>query len=206
MSSETSKSIEEVLLAGGTSSSLAREEQTLVDGGAAREDVTAVKTALATLGAAAAVAPSRPPAELRARLSASFVRGGRYGLYADRIARLFDISLDAAAGLLAKLESPDKWRPWLEGMEMIPVKTGEKYPGALAAFGRLRPGSRFPHHEHLGEETTIVLDGGFRNEDGSEVWRGEELWRPGGTEHEFVVLAGDYCIAAVIAVNGVKLQ
>jgi putative transcriptional regulator len=206
MSSKAPKSMDEVLLAGGTSSSVAREERALVDGGVAREEVEAAKAALATVGAALAPLPSPPPAALRARLAASFVRGGRYGAYADRIARLFDIELDTAAALLAKLDSPDKWKPWLDGVQMMPVKPGPKYAGAIAAFGRLRPGARFPHHEHVGDETTVVLDGGFRNEDGSEVWRGEELWRPAGTEHEFVVLEGVECIAAVISIGGVTFR
>jgi putative transcriptional regulator len=206
MGSEASKSMDEVLLAGGTSSSRAREEQALVDGGAPREEVDAMKTALATVGAALAPLPAPPPTELRARLAASFVRGGRYGMYADRIARLFDIEVGDAAELLGKHEGSDKWKPWLDGVQMISVKAGPKYAGAIAAFGRLRPGARFPHHEHVGDETTVVLDGGFRNEDGSEVWRGEELWRPAGSEHAFVVLDGIDCIAAVIAIGGVTFR
>ena len=153
----------------------------------------------------AAVTSAAPSAELRGRLLGSLKRAGRYGVFADRIARLWDLPIDVATRLVAKLEEPDIWKPWFEGIEMFLVKPGPRYEGASCGFGRLASGARFPHHEHVGEEITFVLDGGFRNEDdGTEIWRGEELYKPAGTAHDFVVVPGQDCIAAVMAMGGVK--
>jgi quercetin dioxygenase-like cupin family protein len=164
-----------------------------------------VDESLAAMGAAGA-GRSAAPAELRARLVGSMKRTGRYGVFADRIARLFDLPIETAVKLVAKLERPDIWNPWLEGVEMFPVFPGPRFEGAQCGFGRLAAGARFPHHEHVGDEVTLVLDGGLRNDgDGIEVWRGEELFMPAGSEHGFVVLPGQECIAAVTAIGGVKL-
>jgi len=150
-------------------------------------------------------APSRA---LRDRLSQSLSRQGRYGVFADRIARLFDLPLAKAEELVRRIEDPAAWKPgWVPGMLSINVRPGPAYPQAMGGFGKLTPGWTFPHHDHVGEETTVVLEGGFRDtHDGAETWRGDELWKPPGTDHEFIVLPGVECIAAVIAVGGVTFR
>lgn len=203
-----------------------RPEREIVDAEAPAEVALAAETAsmkdtLAALALAAPLPPGDPLATqaesraLRSRLLSSLRRPGRYGVFTDRIARLFDISHDAAFSLLSQVENDrgergeaGPWRPWLaEGVSAIPVEAGPKFPNALAAIGRLRPGGRFPHHEHVGDEVTVVLEGGFRDEaDGAEVWRGEELFKAAGTAHGFVVLEGVDCIAAVLAVGGVSFR
>jgi putative transcriptional regulator len=89
---------------------------------------------------------------------------------------------------------------------MFPVTPGEAYAGAVGAIGLLTPGTIFPHHAHVGDEVTLVLDGGFRDEDGREIWRGEELYKPAGSDHEFVVIGERPCIAAVLALGGVRFR
>ncbi len=166
--------------------------------GAFESGVAAV--ALAT----AACAPDDASGALKRRLMGSIGRGGRFGIYVDRLARLFDISVERAEQLVAKVEAGASWHPGpAEGIELIPVRPGPKYAGAVAVVGRLRPGAAFPRHAHIGDETTIVLAGGFRDSSGVEIERGDELFEPAGTEHDFVVLEGEDCIAAVIAVGGV---
>ena len=126
----------------------------------------------------------------------------------DRIARLFDLPLAKAEELVRRIEDPAAWKPgWVPGMLSINVRPGPAYPQAMGGFGKLTPGWTFPHHDHVGEETTVVLEGGFRDtHDGAETWRGDELWKPPGTDHEFIVLPGVECIAAVIAVGGVTFR
>jgi len=158
---------------------------------------------------ACTVEPIAPGISLRQRLVSSVQRSreGRLGIFADRIARLFDVPLESALELLAKVESGTAWKAGIaEGIEMFSVRTGPKYPGAMAGFGRLRPGARFPKHGHLGDETTLVMAGGFRDSSGIEVERGDELYEAPGSEHDFVVLDGEDCIAAVIALNGIELK
>jgi putative transcriptional regulator len=152
------------------------------------------------LTSAAASDPAEPSTSLRDRLLASRTRPGKYGLFVDRIARLFAIPVASAERLLTDLEAPDAWKPFLvEGTEMIPVSPGEGLGDAIATFVKVQPGARFPDHVHRGEETMVVLDGGFV-EPGSklEAWRGEETTRDDGTEHALVGLPGVPCIAAVL--------
>lgn len=160
----------------------------------------------ATLVAIASTVEPRPaPDAVRDRLMASMQRGGRYGVFVDRLARMFDLPVATVEKLVRKLDDPGAWKPGpSEGVEWIGVRAGPKYPNAVAAFGKLKPGARFPHHSHKGEETTLVMAGGFRDSSGVEVERGEELFEAPGTDHDFVVLDGEDCIAAVIAVEGVE--
>jgi hypothetical protein len=201
------ETIDEILLRGGTPSELHRAEERLAGAGAASE-LARTKQTLAALSLA--VSP-RPAASGRARLVASLARKGRYGAFADRIARLFDLPLAKAEEYMQRIADPEAWRPgFVPGMLAIPVRPGPKYQGessAVAGFGKLVPGWRFPHHDHVGDETTIVLEGGFRSlDDGRETWRGDELWKPAGSDHEFVVLDGPHCIAAVLAERGVTFR
>ena len=152
-------------------------------------------------------APTVASIPLRERLLTSFGQRGRFGVFTDRLARLFDLPHREVAELLQRAEDPSAWQPWFtEGTDAIMLE-GARIQGALAGIGRLRPGLRFPHHEHVGDEVTVVLEGGFRDEaDGAEVWRGEELFKAAGTHHELVVLEGTSCIAAVLAVGGVTFR
>lgn len=184
-------------------SAIARDDEELAAAGIPNSDLAATKNAFAAVGRAES--PEPPSAELRARLLASAGRGGRYGRYSDRIARLFDLATLDAEALLARIEQPDAWKPFLvEGLEMIPVETGKSLAGAIATLVRIRPGARFPAHQHRGEEITLVLDGGFREPDGdprAEFWRGDEIVRTDGTEHILEALPGTPCIAAVVIVG-----
>src|SRR5258708_2052795 len=87
-------------------------------------------------------------ARVRDRLMRSLARGGTYGKFADRVARLFEIPVERAVALLAHIEDPGAFRPFMaRGIGMSPVAPGPSLAGATAAFGRLIPGTRFPRHE-----------------------------------------------------------
>lgn len=181
-------------------SAIARHDASLEAAGITSQDVASTKDAIASLGLLAPKAEPPSPS-LRDRLLASRQRKGKFGIFADRIARMFDLPLAEAETLMQKIEQPDAWNPFLvEGVEMIPVMAGSKCEGAIATLVRIKPGSTFPHHTHRGEETMIVLDGGFREpgKDGEEVWRGDEILRGDGSDHELAALPGVPCIAAVL--------
>ncbi len=166
-----------------------------------------LRATIASLGMA--LEPAAPATNLRVRIVASMSVGGRYGVFADRIARLFDLSLDAARDYLARIERADEWGPGpMEGVAILPVMTGARYEAAaaLATFTRFEPGVTFPLHAHVGGEVTLVVEGGFRDASGTEIWRGDELYKPPGSEHDFVVLTGGICIAAAVAIGGIDLR
>ena len=152
------------------------------------------------LASAAASSSVEPSADLRARLLASRTRTGRYGIFVDRIARLFDLGMKEAEELLASLERPETWRPFfVDGTAVVAVKTGPKRASTIATMVKVDPGVEFPKHLHRGVETMLVVDGGFK-EPGREgdTWRGEEITRQDGTEHSLVGLPGIPCVAAVL--------
>lgn len=160
--------------------------------------------ALAAL--ASALQPEQPGGGLRARVLTSAGAEGRFGRFADRVARLFDLPVDAARRLLAEVEAGVGFQPtpW-PGLEMRMVTVGPAFPAAQAAVSRLAPGAAFPRHGHVDEEVTVVLEGGLVDDDGAEVWRGEELFERSGTEHAPVALDRGVCIAATIAYGGIAL-
>jgi putative transcriptional regulator len=184
-------------------SAIERQDAALRGAGVAPRDLAGARDALLALAAEGAPAAAAP-APLRDRLLATLGRGGKYGLFADRLARLFDISTDAAAALAKSLEDDSAWKPFIvDGVQMIPVEAGPKCAGSIATMVRLQPGAKFPEHVHHGEETMFVLDGGFceageKARADFEAWRGDEVVRDDGTGHGLVALPGVPCVAAVI--------
>ena len=180
-----------------------------LDGGAPGEgwpshDVREVATALAV--GSPMPATLAPGGALRGRLLTSVARSGRFGRYADRVARLFDWTLDEAARELERIARDDAWGPGLmPGMALIPVRCGPRYQGALGSLARFQPGLCFPRHAHPGGEVTLVLDGAPRDSSGVIVGRGDELCIADDEDHDFVVLAWGECVAAAIAYRGIDL-
>lgn len=175
----------------------------MIEAGIASDELAATKDALAAFAIASTTAEVPSPA-LRDRILASRRRPGKYGIFADRIARLFDLPIARAEELMQRIERADAWTPFfVDGVQMIPVVGGPKCEGAIATLVRIEPGARFPEHAHRGDETMLVLDGGF-HETGEgvaaprEAWRGDEIVRADGTEHALFGLPGVPCVAAVV--------
>lgn len=191
--------LDESLLAVRLPTELALTDEKLVASGVAPAELAAARNAIAAIGAATD-ASSAPPS-LRDRLLTSLGRGGRYGKFADRLARMFDLSAADAEALCVRIEDPSAFSPFLvPGVDVIPVVTGPRLAGAIAVIARIQPGSTFPAHTHRGEETMLLLDGGLREEGegGHEAWRGDELLSADGSGHAFVALPGQPCIAASV--------
>jgi hypothetical protein len=158
------------------------------------------------VGACATAHAAADPAQ-RARLIRSARQEGRYGRFADRVARLFSLPIERAQKLLLKIEDQGAFAPFMApGLAMLPVRPGPDLEPAIAAFGLLAPGTTFPHHDHVGDEVTVVLDGGFRDLGGREIWRGDELFKPAGSDHHFLVIGDRPCVAAVLARGGVAFR
>ncbi len=203
--------LDEILLGPCQPSQADRRDAALAKGGVAPGEIGATKDALAAVGLAgapAASAASAPPS-LRDRLLASVSRPGRHGRWADRLARMFDLTIPAAEALAAKLDDPAAYNAFfIPGVEVIQVEPGPRYPGAIGVIAKIQPGTTFPDHVHRGEETMFVLAGGFREqgENGHEVWRGDELVSADGSDHAFVALEGEPCIAASLVVGVVEFR
>jgi hypothetical protein len=124
--------------------------------------------------------------------------GRRFHHFVPEISALFDLPAEAAQGLLDQLDVEATWRPLMPGLDMFPVKPGPRCAGAIAAFLRLQAGATFPHHRHTGPERTFLLQGGYLDSQGRELWRGENDPYEAGSEHHLTALPGVSCIAASV--------
>lgn len=141
-----------------------------------------------------------PPPAVLARLMDQMEGPGRLFRFADRVAAFFDLPRERAVGLLEAVNDPASWMPGpVEGSELMPVEAGPAREGMMAAILRLHPGVRYPAHTHHGREWNLVLEGGFREDGGHEVWPGEELEKTDGSAHAFTALPeGPACLCASI--------
>lgn len=126
-------------------------------------------------------------------------RGGRLSYFTAQVAVLFDLSTEAAAALLSRAERNEGWEEGPSpGVWVMPVNAGPKVPEALTALVKLDGGATFPLHPHFGPERMVVLEGGYRDSSGLEVWRGEVQDMLPGTEHDFVAFDGIGCVCASV--------
>lgn len=154
-------------------------------------------------GLAGLVAPVEPPPGVLSRVMAEMEGPGRFARFAEKVAAFFDLTREKTLAVLESLSDPDAWLQGpVEGIQLMPVEAGPAKSGMMAAFVRLSPGVRFPRHTHHGHEWNLVLEGGFREDSGNEVWPGELLEKASGSAHDFVAIEGPACIAAAL-IDGV---
>ena len=98
------------------------------------------------------------------------------------------------------------WRKLTKSLKVAPVNVGETcYELALH---RISAGGKAPHHDHRGQEITVVLKGSFSDEDG--VYQpGDFLVREPGDQHRPMAASNGDCIclsvlAAPIRLTGLK--
>lgn len=63
------------------------------------------------------------------------------------------------------------WRDVIGGVSEYRFETG--VPGYKTALMRIAPGRAMPHHTHLGDEYTVVLEGAYDDEGGIRLERGD---------------------------------
>lgn len=147
-----------------------------------------------TVGRVPEAAPSGGLERVLAR-----ARSGRLAYFTAQVAALFDLSTEDAAALLTRAERNEGWEEGpAPGVLLMTVNAGPKVPEALTALVKLSSGATFPMHPHFGPERVLVLEGGYRDSTGVEVWRGEVQDMAPGTEHDFVAFDGIGCVCASV--------
>ena len=110
------------------------------DEGHARE-LAELQAALADL--AYVLEPVTPSADTRDRLLGSS-KGGRFAQFAEKVAKIFDVTLARAQELLNWIDDPSKWEAGpLEGTALIHFPAGPACAGADNGFVRVKPGHRW---------------------------------------------------------------
>jgi putative transcriptional regulator len=133
------------------------------------------------------------------------VGGGRFERFADRMAKLFDVTVDRARELLALVERKASWENPMPGIALIHFDGGPACAAADCGFVRIQPGCTFPWHTHRGEEVNVILAGTLRDSTGKVLHPGDELVQHENTEHDLT--AGDEEVIYVArAMNGIEVS
>lgn len=117
--------------------------------------------------------------------------------FAPQIASLFDLSLEEAKAVLGRALDAGAWEEGpAPNVKVLPVQAGPRASEFITALVKVDPGHEFPHHEHLGPEHVMVIQGGYRCSTGEEKWRGEVQEMSSDRAHSFVALGNLPCICA----------
>jgi quercetin dioxygenase-like cupin family protein len=144
---------------------------------------------LVQLTQALAEVPPAPGA--RDRLLAGLPATGRFARFAEATAKLLDLGIEQAKALLDRLEDESLFQQELPGVAFFWCEGGPAVANAVRGFVRVEAGTRFPEHEHIGEERVLVLQGSFVDEArGLTFNAGDSDVMFAGTTHEFYVPAG----------------
>jgi len=141
-------------------------------------------------------APARPRALLLDHLTGRAPFAG----FASRFSRIFQLPEAAALRLLASIAATP-WDPMMPGVGLQHFSPGAALqgPGVDAGFVSFASDLVFPFHAHGGEETTLVLQGGFVDElTGRHLLPGDILRLPAGSAHQFRIDRGETCLGAVL--------
>lgn len=164
-----------------------------------RAELRALSEDLTDLGAG--LAPVTPSDDVRARLLASAAGPDRYSAVMADIAKYCDLAIDAVRAVLRQVDDATKWEPGpMPGIQIQHFDHGPAAVGTDTGFIRYPPGLVFPQHRHLGQEITIVLDGGFTDADGRVYGPGDVVAYADGTAHNFTV--GPQGLTVVICFSG----
>ena len=150
-------------------------------------------------------APVVPDADIKAQLIASS-GGGRFAGRAERLAAVYDVSVDRAHEILGLIERKRSWELPSPGIGLVHFDGGPKCATADCGFIRLAPGCSFPHHKHRGEELSVILCGHLRETStGRLLGPGDELVMNATSEHDITCEGEEDCIFAARAFEGIEI-
>lgn len=145
-----------------------------------------------------------PPAG-RARLVAAIAKANRFGYLAPRVIEVLGVSEEEALRLLAGLDDPSSWGPGvLPGTTMWAIPTERENIGIV--WLKMLAGMEFPHHEHLGSEEILVVQGRYIDHRGVLHPPGAVLRESESSEHSFHIDASgpDFICLAVVE-GGIRI-
>lgn len=164
---------------------------------------------------AVALPPATPSPGLRDRLLASARGPARFAPFIDRLARMVDLAGERVQALLASLtprpSGPDladrgTWQPSpAPHIHLVHFDGGPACAGADVGFVRVDAGTTFPDHRHVGEETVLVLQGSYRDSDGTLVRAGDIVKKSADSHHHFTAGPDEPLIYAVVVFGGIEI-
>ena len=107
----------------------------------------------------------------------------------------------APAALAPHLGAETRWRRVFGGFEEMRLRLPGEHRVSLL---RLEPGRGLPMHRHVGEEFTVVLQGGYTDSTGN-YGVGDFAVGPGPEQHEPIADPGEPCIALIVVEKPIVL-
>lgn len=150
-----------------------------------------------------------PSASLRSHILSSISASApnRLGGLGDRLSRFFGMGLDKARQLLDSIGHLDRsvWESsGYEGVYLQHIDCEGDLAGADCGLVHLDPGVNVDHHEHLGDEWMLILEGFVTTDQGRELGMGDLLHSAAGSHHAFTVDPDHRCVFAVILHEGIR--
>ena len=147
-----------------------------------------------------------PSEALRTHLMASLAQTHRFDDLEAQVASLLDVDREQAARFLLNIDQADAWTTGPEpGVDIFHVEGGPQVQDAVTGFVRLDCGATFPEHEHLGDETVLVLQGALIDSNGRYVSAGEAAPMIAGSKHAFRVVGAVPLIYLAVIQHGVRI-
>jgi putative transcriptional regulator len=147
---------------------------------------------------ASAEAPVPAPDSVLQLLRQAMRGPHRLERFLGMVAGFLDVDEASARALLARADTSEDWLT-AGGVSVLSAPTGPAAADALATLCRIQPGAGLEEHEHEAPEDTLVLEGGFRDSQGHELWPGDALTMPKGSRHALTALPGVPCLCLVLA-------
>jgi hypothetical protein len=160
---------------------------------------------------ALAAGSAEPPPPLRDRILGAIRSTHRFDELEAQLATILDLPAAAVRDLLLAIDGGRKERGgrWedspMPGVELLHFDGGPAVADAITGFVRIAPGAEFPHHEHVGEETVVVLQGACRDSSGTVHGRGAVVRMQPGTAHSLVALGPIPLVYTAVVQRGLKI-
>jgi len=163
------------------------------------EDVSPLVRALSADEAA-------PRVSLKDAILSKLSATGRFDRFIDRVSELLDVPPDGAKAMLDAIHIDDSWHTGLlPDVHLYDVDGGPSVQNAITGFVRMAQGTPFPEHEHVGEETALIIQGSAVDNHG-ELWRvGDVVVMNPGTDHSFQARPGPDLLFLVVVQQGLKI-
>ena len=144
--------------------------------------------------------PEEPPdPAVTARILGAASGLDRFEHFIPTAAALLDLTEEAVRVLLRSVDDAAQDQPGpAEGITVRSLPGGPRLQGAQRLLVKIAPGSVFPEHGHAGDERVFVIQGGFRYDDGREIWRGDVSDEDESMTHSLTALPGPACLALVV--------
>ncbi len=152
------------------------------------------------------LAPIAPSSAARSRLMASVKTTSRFAQFAAGVAKILDVAQDRAKTMLDAIDDAVSWVPSpLPMAALYHVDGGPRVANAITGFIKIKAGDSFPAHTHLGREIIMVVQGAYRDDDGSVYRAGAIIEKDAGTSHSFVALPGPDLVYLGVVYEGLEV-